>query len=107
MLSKFKTLYSPLAKVATRQFHATKSVKAQLSVRDALGSAMGDELERDENVFIMGEEVAQYQGAYKVTKGLYDKYGGSRVWDTPITEAGFTGIGCGAAMYGLKPSSNS
>jgi len=104
MLSKFKALYSPLAKTATRSFHASKSLKGhQLTVREALGSAMLDEMERDENIFVMGEEVAQYQGAYKVTKGLYDKFGAGRVWDTPITEAGFAGIGCGAAMYGLRP----
>lgn len=103
MLSKFRALYTPLAKSSVRSFHASKSLKAQISVREALGSAMSDEMERDPDVFIMGEEVAQYQGAYKVTKGLYDKFGGQRVWDTPITEAGFAGIGCGAAMYGLKP----
>jgi len=74
-----------------------------MTVREALGSAMADEIERDSNVFIIGEEVGQYQGAYKVTKGLYDKYGPSRVWDTPITEAGFAGIATGAAMNGLRP----
>ena len=60
-------------------------------------------MEKDENVFVMGEEVAQYQGAYKVTKGLYQKYGEKRVVDTPITEAGFTGLAIGAAYKGLKP----
>jgi pyruvate dehydrogenase E1 component beta subunit len=64
---------------------------------------MCDEIERDESVFLMGEEVAQYNGAYKVSKGMFDKYGGKRVWDTPITEAGFTGIGVGAGLYGLRP----
>lgn len=64
---------------------------------------MCDEIERDEKVFLIGEEVAQYNGAYKVSKGMYDKFGGDRIIDTPITEAGFTGIGVGAAMYGLKP----
>ena len=54
-------------------------------------------------MFLIGEEVGQYQGAYKVSKGLYDKYGGKRIVDTPITEAGFTGLAVGAAMYGLKP----
>merc|ERR550532_88684 len=58
---------------------------------------------RDPEVFIMGEEVAQYQGAYKITKGLWDKYGDGRVWDTPITEMGFAGLTTGAAMAGLKP----
>lgn len=74
-----------------------------MSVREALGSAMADEIERDSKVFVIGEEVGQYQGAYKVTKGLYDKFGPSRVWDTPITEAGFAGIATGAAMHGLRP----
>ena len=64
---------------------------------------MCDEMDRDESVFLMGEEVAKYNGAYKVSKGMYDKYGGKRVWDTPITEAGFTGIGVGAGLYGLRP----
>lgn len=72
-------------------------------MRDALNSAMAEEIERDERVFLMGEEVALYNGAYKASKGLYDKFGASRIWDTPITEAGFTGIGVGAAMYGLRP----
>jgi len=74
-----------------------------MTVREALGSAMADELERDSRVYIIGEEVAQYNGAYKVTKGLYDRFGGERVWDTPITEAGFAGIAVGSAMYGLRP----
>jgi len=64
---------------------------------------MDEEMARDANVFLMGEEVGQYQGAYKVSKGLYDKYGGDRVIDTPITEMGFTGIGVGAAYSGLRP----
>lgn len=75
----------------------------QMTVRDALNSAMDEEMERDDKVFVMGEEVAEYQGAYKVTRGLLQKYGPRRVKDTPITEAGFTGIGIGAAMQGLKP----
>jgi len=74
-----------------------------MTVRDALNSAMCEEIERDEKVFLIGEEVGEYNGAYKVSKGMHDKYGPSRIWDTPITEAGFTGIGVGAAMYGLKP----
>lgn len=65
--------------------------------------ALDEELARDEKVFLMGEEVALYNGAYKVSKGLHAKYGSDRIWDTPITEAGFTGIGVGAAMAGLKP----
>ena len=67
-----------------------------MSVREALNSALDEELARDERVFIMGEEVAQYNGAYKITKGLWAKYGSKRVIDTPITEMGFAGIGVGA-----------
>lgn len=64
---------------------------------------MDEEIERDSKVFLMGEEVAQYNGAYKISKGLYDKWGPKRIVDTPISEIGFTGIGVGAAMYGLRP----
>ena len=64
---------------------------------------MSDEIERDPNVFLIGEEVAQYNGAYKVSKGMWDRYGSDRVWDTPITEAGFTGIAVGAGLKGLRP----
>lgn len=67
-------------------------------MRDALNSAMDEEMERDEKVFILGEEVAQYDGAYKVSRGLWKKYGDKRVIDTPITEMGFAGIATGAAM---------
>ncbi|MCL6697552.1 pyruvate dehydrogenase complex E1 component subunit beta [Sphingomonas sp. NSE70-1] len=73
------------------------------TVREALRDAMAEEMRRDERVFVMGEEVAQYQGAYKVTQGLLDEFGAKRVIDTPITEYGFAGIGSGAAMGGLKP----
>ncbi|MFC7537822.1 pyruvate dehydrogenase complex E1 component subunit beta [Sphingomonas sp. GCM10030256] len=73
------------------------------SVREALRDAMAEEMRRDERVFVMGEEVAQYQGAYKVTQGLLDEFGPRRVVDTPITEYGFAGLGSGAAMGGLKP----
>ncbi|KAH7644951.1 pyruvate dehydrogenase E1 beta subunit isoform X1 [Dermatophagoides farinae] len=86
-----------------RNFHQTSFHYAQLTVRDALNSALDEELERDETVFIMGEEVAQYDGAYKVTKGLWRKYGDKRVIDTPITEMGFAGMAVGAAFYGLRP----
>ncbi|KAK6920464.1 Transketolase, C-terminal domain [Dillenia turbinata] len=75
----------------------------EMTVRDALNSALDEEMSADPKVFIMGEEVGEYQGAYKVTKGLLEKYGPDRVLDTPITEAGFAGIGVGAAYYGLKP----
>lgn len=64
---------------------------------------MVDEMRRDDKVFLMGEEVGQYQGAYKVSKGMLDEFGANRVWDTPITEAGFTGIGVGAGLMGLRP----
>eukprot|EP00270_Netrium_digitus_P007782 TRINITY_DN2287_c0_g1_i2.p1 TRINITY_DN2287_c0_g1~~TRINITY_DN2287_c0_g1_i2.p1 ORF type:complete len:373 (-),score=112.47 TRINITY_DN2287_c0_g1_i2:267-1271(-) len=74
-----------------------------MTVRDALNSALEEEMSADPNVLIIGEEVAEYQGAYKITRGLLQKFGPDRVKDTPITEAGFTGIGVGAAMYGLKP----
>lgn len=76
---------------------------AVITFREALGQAMDEEMARDENVILLGEEVAQYNGAYKVSKGLYDKYGEKRVKDTPITEEGFTGIGIGAAVGGLRP----
>jgi pyruvate dehydrogenase E1 component beta subunit len=74
-----------------------------MTVREAICEGIDEEMERDEKVFIMGEEVAQYQGAYKVTKGLYQKYGDKRVIDTPITEAGFTGMAVGASFHDLKP----
>jgi pyruvate dehydrogenase E1 component beta subunit len=76
---------------------------AEVTVREALRDAMAEEMERDENVFLMGEEVAEYQGAYKVSQGLLDRFGSKRVIDTPITEHGFAGIGVGAAFGGLKP----
>jgi len=75
----------------------------KVTVRDALRDAMAEEMRRDGDVFLMGEEVAQYQGAYKVSRGLLDEFGPKRVIDTPITEHGFAGIGVGAAMAGLKP----
>jgi pyruvate dehydrogenase E1 component beta subunit len=74
-----------------------------LRFRDALRAAMVEEMDRDERVFLMGEEVGYYQGAYKVSEGLLDKFGPKRVVDTPIAEAGFAGIGIGAAMVGLRP----
>ena len=76
---------------------------ATVTVREALRDAMAEEMRRDDRVFVMGEEVAQYQGAYKVTQGLLDEFGPKRVIDTPITEYGFAGIGVGAAMGGLRP----
>ncbi|KLO24385.1 pyruvate dehydrogenase complex E1 component subunit beta [Marinitoga sp. 1155] len=74
-----------------------------ITMREAIRQAMDEEMSRDENVILMGEEVAQYNGAYKVSQGLYDKYGEERVIDTPITESGFAGVGIGAAMAGLRP----
>ena len=74
-----------------------------MTVREALRDAMAEEMRRDGDVFVMGEEVAEYQGAYKVTQGLLQEFGARRVIDTPITEHGFAGLGVGAAMAGLKP----
>ena len=74
-----------------------------LTLREALRDAMAEEMRTDDRVFVMGEEVAEYQGAYKVTQGLLDEFGARRVIDTPITEHGFAGIGAGAAMGGLRP----
>jgi pyruvate dehydrogenase E1 component beta subunit len=74
-----------------------------MTVREALRDAMAEEMRRDESIFLMGEEVAQYQGAYKVSQGLLDEFGAKRVIDTPITEHGFAGLGVGAAFGGLKP----
>lgn len=96
-----------------RSFHISSFVKHELTkiengvqtmtVRDALNLAMQEELDRDPDVFLMGEEVAQYNGAYKISRGLLDKFGPKRIVDTPITEMGFTGICVGAAFSGLKP----
>jgi pyruvate dehydrogenase E1 component beta subunit len=74
-----------------------------LTVREALRDAMAEEMRRDENVFLMGEEVAEYQGAYKISQGMLDEFGERRVIDTPITEHGFSGLGVGAAFMGLRP----
>ena len=76
---------------------------AKVTIRDALRDAMAEEMRRDPDVFLMGEEVAEYQGAYKVSRGLLEEFGARRVIDTPITEHGFAGLGVGAAMTGLKP----
>ena len=74
-----------------------------MTMREALRDAMAEEMRRDKDVFVMGEEVAEYQGAYKVTQGLLQEFGDKRVIDTPITEHGFAGLGVGAALAGLKP----
>jgi pyruvate dehydrogenase E1 component beta subunit len=90
-----KTLADPEIPAGTEMVRTT--------VRDALRDAMAEEMRRDPDVFLMGEEVAQYQGAYKVSRNLLEEFGERRVIDTPITEYGFAGLGCGAAMAGLKP----
>ncbi|PTL77407.1 pyruvate dehydrogenase complex E1 component subunit beta [Vitiosangium sp. GDMCC 1.1324] len=76
---------------------------AELMYREALNQALAEEMERDANVFLIGEEVARYQGAFKVSQGLLDKFGSARIVDAPISELGFTGLGVGAAMVGLRP----
>src|SRR5215213_8213627 len=75
----------------------------QIAFREALREALNEEMRRDERVFLMGEEVAEYNGAYKVSQGMLDEFGPRRVVDTPIAELGFAGIGVGAAMNGLRP----
>jgi len=76
---------------------------AELQLREAIRAAMSEEMRRDDKVFLMGEEVAEYNGAYKVSKGMLDEFGPDRVIDTPISELGFSGLGIGAAMNGLRP----
>lgn len=94
-----------LSRVA-RQARAVNAIPrrfASVTVRDAINQGLAEEMQRNERVFLIGEEVGQYQGAYKVTRGLLDKFGEKRVVDTPITEMGFTGLAVGAAMNGLVP----
>uniref|UniRef100_A0A2K5Q8T8 Pyruvate dehydrogenase E1 component subunit beta n=1 Tax=Cebus imitator TaxID=2715852 RepID=A0A2K5Q8T8_CEBIM len=93
----------PVSGLLKRRFHRTAPVALQVTVRDAINQGMDEELERDEKVFLLGEEVAQYDGAYKVSRGLWKKYGDKRIIDTPISEMGFAGIAVGAAMAGLRP----
>ena len=93
---------APTARPADPAIPAGTNMQS-ITVREALRDAMAEEMRRDDRVFVMGEEVAQYQGAYKVTQGLLDEFGPKRVIDTPITEYGFAGIGAGAAMGGLRP----
>lgn len=88
--------------VQSRTYADAKGTK-EYTVRDALNEALAEELEGNDKVFVLGEEVAQYNGAYKVTKGLWDRFGDKRVIDTPITESGFTGLAVGAALSGLHP----
>ena len=75
----------------------------EITYRQAVNEALDEEMQRDPNVFLLGEEVAEYNGAYKVSQGLLDKFGPKRVLDTPISEGGFAGLGIGAAMVGLRP----
>ena len=95
---------APAAKTVSNDPSIPTNIKMiDTTVRDALRDAMAEEMRRDESVFVMGEEVAEYQGAYKVTRELLQEFGDKRVIDTPITEYGFAGIGVGAAMGGLRP----
>jgi pyruvate/2-oxoglutarate dehydrogenase complex dihydrolipoamide acyltransferase (E2) component len=93
---------APMQTEAAPEIPAGAELKS-MPMREALRDAMAEEMRRDGRVFVMGEEVAQYQGAYKVTQGLLDEFGDRRVIDTPITEHGFAGIGVGAAFGGLRP----
>src|SRR5262249_32226961 len=86
-----------------RVVHLQGLAMAVISFREALNQAMSEEMERDANVFLMGEEVGHYQGAYKVSQGMLARFGERRVIDTPIAECGFAGIGIGAARVGLRP----
>ena len=86
-----------------RTYADSASGSKDYTVRDALNEALAEELESNDKVFVMGEEVAQYNGAYKVTKGLLDRFGDRRIIDTPITESGFCGLAVGAALSGLHP----
>ena len=89
--------------VSQMNFHSSKPLNEVMTVRDSIRLAMSDEMRRDSNVFLMGEEVGEYQGAYKISKGMHAEFGEKRIIDTPITEAGFTGIGVGAGLAGLRP----
>ena len=75
----------------------------EIQFREAVAEAIREEMRLDDRIFLMGEEVAEYNGAYKASKGLFDEFGPKRIIDTPISEAGFSGIGVGAAMNGLRP----
>jgi pyruvate dehydrogenase E1 component beta subunit len=100
-------LDTPMPSAATASDRAPEypegTPMVSMTVREALRDAMAEEMRRDDSVFVMGEEVAEYQGAYKITQGLLQEFGDKRVVDTPITEHGFTGLGVGAAMAGLRP----
>src|SRR5438552_1717896 len=96
---QFRLLVCPLTNIFATQFLYMR----QILFREALREAMNEEMRRDDRVFLMGEEVAEYNGAYKVSQGMLDEFGERRVIDTPISELGFAGIGIGAAMNGLRP----
>jgi pyruvate dehydrogenase E1 component beta subunit len=100
--SAFQSFPRVPAIVQSRGYAKESGVK-EYTVRDALNEALAEELELNPKVFVLGEEVAQYNGAYKVTKGLLDRFGDKRVIDSPITESGFAGLTVGAALAGLHP----
>jgi pyruvate dehydrogenase E1 component beta subunit len=96
-------LFPRIPAIAQSRGYAQESGVKEYTVRDALNEALAEELELNPKVFVLGEEVAQYNGAYKVTKGLLDRFGDKRVIDSPITESGFCGLTVGAALAGLHP----
>ncbi|WP_342362425.1 pyruvate dehydrogenase complex E1 component subunit beta [Terrarubrum flagellatum] len=103
-----KPASAPAAPAISHAYDSSAEIPAgtamkRMTVREALRDGMAEEMRRDTNVFVMGEEVAEYQGAYKITQGLLQEFGAKRVVDTPITEHGFAGLGVGAAMTGLRP----
>ena len=97
-----RNAYFGAQQIQSRTYAEGQGVK-EYTVRDALNEALAEELEANEKVYLLGEEVAQYNGAYKVTKGLLDRFGEKRVIDTPITESGFCGLAVGSALAGLHP----
>jgi len=103
MLAQAARRSTQLARRQAVGFAARSMSTSQMTVREALNSAMFEEMRREKSVFVIGEEVAQYEGAYKITKGLLKEFGSERVIDTPITEAGFTGLATGAAYQQLRP----
>src|SRR3954469_14243800 len=92
-----------VSKSSTTPSKGSTKMMRTVQYREAIREAMTEEMERDENIFLMGEEVGYYNGAYKVSQGMLQKFGEKRVIDSPITECGFAGIGIGAAMVGLRP----
>merc|ERR1712088_198229 len=102
-MSLLSRVTKPLKALTARSLATTAATKKQVYIRDALNMAIDEEMAKDETVYLLGEEVAQYDGAYKVSRGLWKKYGDRRVYDTPITEMGFAGIAVGSAMAGTKP----